>query len=107
MGETAYHWPEGASIASLNAMPRVLERVEAVVAERERVVTQLRSRGWAIPDAQGNFFWLPLGAHAEAFGDAALDAAVSVRAFPGDGVRISIGSPEANDRVLALCDRWR
>lgn len=97
---------QAAAIASLNAMPRVLERVEAIVVERERVVAELRSRGWVIPDAQGNFFWLPLGEQAEAFADAALDAALSVRAFPGDGVRISIGSPEANDRVLDLCGHW-
>ncbi|MDI7277061.1 MAG: aminotransferase, partial [Anaerolineae bacterium] len=30
-----------------------------------------------------------------------------VRPFAGDGVRISIGSPEANDAVLDLSARWR
>jgi histidinol-phosphate aminotransferase len=98
---------QAAAIASLRALPRVLERVEAIVAERGRVVTALRADGWPVPDAQGNFFWLPLGAHVERFAHAALAEALSFRAFAGAGVRVSIGAAEANDRVLALCARWR
>ena len=38
-----------AAIASLAAEAELLERVDAIVAERERVVGALRQRGWAFP----------------------------------------------------------
>lgn len=73
--------------------------VAAIVAERTRVRGGLRAAGWAVPDTQTNFVWVPT---LDAAGLAAdLDrAGLTVRPFPGEGVRISIGPPEANDRVL-------
>ena len=55
------------------------------------------------PDAQGNFVWLALGAESAAFAELAGTRALSVRAFPGEGVRVSIGEAEANTRFLQLC----
>ena len=40
---------ERAAIASLDHLPEVLERVDGVVAERERVVAALEAQGWEIP----------------------------------------------------------
>jgi histidinol-phosphate aminotransferase len=46
---------QAAAIASLAAEDELFARVDAVVIERERVVTRLAADGWSPPDAQGNF----------------------------------------------------
>jgi histidinol-phosphate aminotransferase len=97
---------QAAALAALDCEKELLERVEALVVERTRVVAALRDQGWGLPDAQGNFVWLPLGDDAAAFAAAADEKGVSVRPFPGDGVRVSIGEPQANDLLLAVADSW-
>ncbi|MBO9705761.1 MAG: aminotransferase class I/II-fold pyridoxal phosphate-dependent enzyme, partial [Arthrobacter sp.] len=98
---------ERAAVASLDHLPEVLERVDGVVAERERVVAALTSQGWEIPQAQGNFVWLPLGEDTARFAELAGTHGLSVRAFAPEGVRVSIGEPEANTRFIELCEEFR
>lgn len=95
---------QAAAVASLAATDALLERVEVVVARRERLVAGLRERGWPVPDAQGNFVWLPIAEpeRLHAFVGAAEEAGVVVRPFVGDGVRVSVGEEEACERVLGL-----
>lgn len=97
---------ETAAIVSLQNYPQVVERVQSLVEERERVTAGLRSLGWAVPDAQGNFVWLDLGEHSAGFAELAGTQALSVRAFPGEGVRVSIGEVDANTRFLQLCAKY-
>jgi histidinol-phosphate aminotransferase len=66
----------------------------------------LRGQGWDVPDAQGNFVWLPLGDRATAFAAAAEEAGTMVRPFAGDGVRVSIGEPAGNDVLLEVAARF-
>ncbi|TLP78971.1 histidinol-phosphate transaminase [Nesterenkonia sphaerica] len=94
---------EAAAIASLEHLDEVNQRVESIVQERERVVAALSQAGWAIPETQANFVWLPLGAGAVDFAQAAGAQALAVRPFDGEGVRVTIGEPEANDRFIELC----
>ncbi len=91
-----------ATLASLQAEPELLARVDLLVAERDRVVAGLRDQGWRIPDAQGNFVWFPLGDRTAAFTAAAADAGLSVRPFAEEGVRVTIGESAANDVVLTV-----
>ncbi len=93
---------QAAAVASLAAEPELLQRVEHVVQERTRVRADLLRGGWTIPPTEANFVWLPLGERALEFAAACDLAGVSVRPFAGDGVRVSIGSPEANDIFLAV-----
>ncbi|WP_109506745.1 histidinol-phosphate transaminase [Nocardioides speluncae] len=93
---------QAAAVASLDAEPDLLKRVEALVAERARVVAGLREAGWDIPEAQGNFVWFPLGDRALEFAAACDEAGIVVRPFAGDGVRASIGETEANDRLVEV-----
>lgn len=95
-----------AAVAALEHNDEVLEQVEKIVAERERVVTGLREQGWYVPVTRANFFWLPLGEHSEEFGRLAEDNALSVRAFHPEGVRVSIGEEEANSRLLQLAAQF-
>lgn len=95
-----------AALASLDCEDELLDRVRAISGERRRVVEGLSDLGWRIPDAQGNFVWLPLGAGAAAFAATADGSGLSVRPFDGDGVRVSIGEPAANDLFLDIAKRW-
>jgi histidinol-phosphate aminotransferase len=97
---------QAAAVASLEREAELLERVEAVVTERTRVADALRGQGWKVPDAQGNFVWLPLGDRATAFAAAAEEAGIMVRPFAGDGVRVSIGEPAGNDVFLEVAARF-
>ena len=93
---------QAAAVESLRRETELLERVEGIVAERTRVAEALRGQGWQVPDAQGNFVWLPLGERTGAFAAAAEEAGVMVRPFAGEGARVSIGEPAGNDVLLKV-----
>jgi histidinol-phosphate aminotransferase len=93
---------QAAAVASLAAEAELFDRVDTVVAERDRVVAGLLKQGWRFPDPQGNFVWLPLAERTPEFVAAAEEAGITVRPFAGEGVRISIGEPAANDVLLAV-----
>ncbi len=97
---------EQAAIVSLQNYPQVVERVQSLVDERDRVTVGLRELGWFVPEAQGNFVWLDLGANSGEFAELAGAQALSVRAFGDEGVRVSIGEVEANSRFLQLCANY-
>jgi histidinol-phosphate aminotransferase len=92
---------QAAAVASLNAEDELLERVETTVKERDRVREALRAEGWTVPATEANFVWLRLGDQTTAFAQSCDAAAISIRPFAGEGARISIGTPAANDAFLA------
>ena len=102
------HLAQAAAVAALNpAAERVASaRVAAIVAERTRVVDGLRRQGWDVPDAQGNFVWLPLGQGAKAFAEAAKAEGMLVRPFDDEGinggVRVTISEGAANNNFLTF-----
>ena len=95
-----------AAVASLEAESALLERVDALVAERDRVGAALREVGWDVPEAQGNFFWFALGERTADFAAACDEAGIVVRPFAGEGCRVSVGEPEANDRLVEVAARF-
>ena len=94
---------ELAAVTSLEHYQQVVERVQSLVDERDRVIVRLTELGWYIPEAQGNFVWLDLGANSQEFAALALSNALSVRAFGDEGVRVTIGERDANTRFLEIC----
>ncbi len=98
---------QAAAVASLDVEAALFERVRSLVVERSRVHAGLTDQGWAVPDAQGNFVWLALGEHSTAFAATCEEVGVSVRPFAGDGVRVTVGEPEANDLFLGAAKAWR
>lgn len=94
---------ERAAVASLENFDQVVERVQSLVDERDRVTAGLKALGWDIPEAQGNFVWLALGEDTPKFAALAGENGLSVRAFGNEGVRVSIGEVEANTRFLEIC----
>ncbi|AKT50571.1 histidinol-phosphate transaminase [Arsenicicoccus sp. oral taxon 190] len=93
---------EDAAVASLGLFAELDERVEAIVAERERVAQGLAAQGWRLPDTQANFIYFPLGEHCTELAEACRDAGLVVRQYGDDGVRVTIAEPEANSRLLEL-----
>lgn len=96
-----------AAVASLAAEAELDARVDELVVERERTVGALRAAGWSVPESEGNFFWLRTGTDTDAVNARLVEAGILVRAFAGEGIRVSIGSPEHNDRVIRVLSDLR
>jgi histidinol-phosphate aminotransferase len=92
---------QAAALASLDAHDELRNRVTATLAERDRVVAALQATGHPLADAQANFVWMPVGDSASALTLALEARGIVTRPFPGEGIRVTIGSPEENDRFLA------
>jgi histidinol-phosphate aminotransferase len=97
---------QAAAIASLDAADELLARTDAVVAERARVSAALRAAGFALPPAQSNFVWLPLGPRTRDFVEQAAEARIVLRPFGDDGVRVTVGAAEENDALLGFARDW-
>ncbi|CAN5225132.1 histidinol-phosphate transaminase [soil metagenome] len=101
---------EPAQRAALAALESESERVLlAQVAElnerRARIVQELAGQGWdgewAVPTPQGNFVWLPTGAHTVAAAEVLEAHGIVARVFAPEGIRVSIGEAESVDKLLA------
>jgi histidinol-phosphate aminotransferase len=94
---------EGAAVAAIAASDDMTNRAAQVIAERDRMIAAARELGWTVPDSTANFFWLRLDdSHREQLVTAFDAADILVRGYAGDGVRITIGTQQANDRVLSV-----
>lgn len=89
-----------AAVASLNAEAELAVRIDTIVEERARVLDGLRSLGLTVGDSHANFVWLRTGDDTDRVNAVLVDNGILARAFTGEGIRISIGSVEANDRFL-------
>lgn len=96
-----------AAVASLERTDELFDRVETLVQRRDAVATALRAQGYAVPQTQANFVWLPLGPDTGDFAAAADAAGLSVRPFIGEGARCSVDAPEANERLLEVTAAFR
>lgn len=94
---------EAAALAALDGAEQLQDRVAAVIGERERIVPAVRELGWRLPDSTANFLWLrTTDSEREALVAAFETAAILVRGYPGDGVRITVADRAGNDRVLQV-----
>jgi histidinol-phosphate aminotransferase len=100
---------QAAALASLEpeAEKQLLERVADVVAERDRVRAALLDLNYDIPPTQANFVWFPLGDATTDWAAGCEQHGVIVRGFAGHGARVTIGTPEENDRLLAAARALR
>jgi histidinol-phosphate aminotransferase len=98
---------QAAAVAALTSEEEVRRRCAAVTTERDRLTGALRERGLDVSDSQANFVWLPLR-EATAEVAAGLEArAVITRPFAGDGIRVTVGTPDEDDAFLAALDEVR
>lgn len=95
-----------AAIASLEHEPELLDRVLRIVGQRFILEGGLKDLGLFPAESQANFLWLRLGDRTPSFAAACDEAGVSVRPFGEEGVRITIGEPPANARLLEVASQW-
>ncbi len=95
---------QAAALAALGALDETQDRVAGLVVERDRVAAALRDRGWAPPDSQANFVFLPAGDRADDVYAGLERKGVVTRPFTGWGIRVTTGTPAENDRFLAALD---
>lgn len=92
-----------AAVASLDAGEEMEVRVSMVKQERARMAAELAAQGWKLQPSQGNFLWIRADEQLLATLVDAFDrAGILVRAYQGDGVRITVADPASNNRVLKL-----
>ncbi|MGY1916040.1 histidinol-phosphate transaminase [Blastococcus sp. SYSU DS0973] len=95
---------QAAGVAALASEDEVRARCAAVVTERERLTGELRARGLEVAGSQANFVWLPVGERALGLAAALEARAVITRPFAGEGIRVTVGTPEEDDVFLGALD---
>ena len=95
---------QAAAVAALASEDEVRARVAEVTAERARLTGELRARGHRVADSQANFVWLPVGERTVELAAALEARAVITRPFAGEGIRVTVGTPEEDDVFLAALD---
>jgi histidinol-phosphate aminotransferase len=98
---------QAAAVAALRSEAEVRRRCAAVITERDRLTAALRERGMDVSDSQANFVWLPVGEQALDLAAALEARAVITRPFAGEGIRVTVGTPEEDDVFLAALDDVR
>jgi histidinol-phosphate aminotransferase len=97
---------QAAAVAALTAEEQLMKQVAVIVSARDELADSLRALAFDVPVSQGNFVWLPAGPrtteYAAAFGEGGLSVRPYVAGDEHDGVRITVGEPEANARVLEV-----
>lgn len=94
---------QAAAMVALQQGDEMRRRCAVIVGERERVGQLIRRRGLGLPEAQGNFWWLPVGSRAGELAIALEQCGVVVRPFP-TGIRVTVGLPAENEAFLAALD---
>jgi histidinol-phosphate aminotransferase len=92
------------ALASLEpeAERELLARVETIAGRRDALRAALLEQGWPVPEAHGNFVWLPTGDRTKEVAERLFDAGLVTRAFPPEGIRISVGEPESVETLLRI-----
>lgn len=95
-----------AGVAALKSRTSTDRNIARVVAERTRVLTELRRIGYAPGESHGNYVWLPLAEDSGRFAAHCYDDGVLVRDVADQGVRVTIGTPADNDSFLRSAHTW-
>jgi histidinol-phosphate aminotransferase len=91
---------QAAAIAAIDAEAEIAVRVGNILSERSRVIAELTAAGWHLPDAQANFVYLPIGERTDEIYLGLEKRGVVTRPFSNEGIRVTISTPDENDRFL-------
>ncbi|MHC4962807.1 MAG: histidinol-phosphate transaminase [Planctomycetota bacterium] len=95
-----------AAKAAISDQPYLKSNVEKIKSERDRLTQQLRQMGFEVPDSQTNFILVQSREkNAEDIHEKLKQKNIYIRYFAlpglGDKLRITIGTPQQNDKLLA------
>jgi histidinol-phosphate aminotransferase len=93
---------QAAAVQSLKHEAELFDRVESVTQLRLEYETKLQALGVDLEASQANFMWWALGDRTDEFAQLCAEQAIAIRAFSGEGVRISIGEPDAMERLVDI-----
>ena len=88
-------------LAAIEHEAAAMENVAVLLVERVRCVETLTGAGVETVPTQGNFVFVPTAERTTDIAVAMEKKGVVTRPFPDFGLRITVGSPEENDRWLA------
>lgn len=97
---------QAAAIAALQNEGALMDRVRAIRQQRDLLEAGLRGIGMSPAESEANFLWLRLGADTMSFAAACDAAGLAVRPFENEGVRITVGEPDANAQFLGVAEAW-
>ncbi|WP_084361421.1 histidinol-phosphate transaminase [Herbiconiux solani] len=90
-----------AALASLDRGDELKARVDDIAARRDAVYKALLAHGWSdVPRPQGNFVWFPVGERTAEVLEVFRSHGIIARAYPPDGVRVTIGEQESVEKLL-------
>ncbi|PPF29192.1 MULTISPECIES: histidinol-phosphate transaminase [unclassified Rathayibacter] len=92
---------ETAAVASLEHREELLERVHRITRLRDDLWRALLDQGWTIPEPQANFLWFDTREDTARAAEVFERAGVVVRAFPPEGIRVSVGEARSVDKLLS------
>lgn len=92
---------EKAAIEAIRQHSHMEANVAKVVVERAHLTRELRQRGVEVVEGHGNFIWLPRQGDEERLVEQLAVRGILVKAYPGYGVRISIGTRADTKQLLA------
>ncbi|MFI0817316.1 aminotransferase class I/II-fold pyridoxal phosphate-dependent enzyme [Streptomyces sp. NPDC021098] len=98
---------QAAAVAALAETAAIRRQCEETARERERLYGVLTEQGWQVTPSQANFLWLPMESGVERFTQFCADHGVLVCGKPGEGVRVTIAEPAANDAFALLAAKAR
>ncbi len=85
-----------------------VDQIESRVGEVAHRIAQVRdafAKLGGLPLPYGNFVWLPTGEHTDQVVSWLEDEKIVARAFPGEGIRVSIAEAEGVDPLLRIAKR--
>lgn len=92
---------QAGAIAALESLDEIQPKIDLLLAERTRIVDALTAAGWSLPDAQANFVFLATGERTDELYLHLEKRGIVTRPFTGVGIRVTVGSPDQNDRFLS------
>lgn len=91
---------QAAALEALKHQDRVAQRRDTNAIQRAVLVAGLRDLGFSPATTQANFVYFEPESSASGMGDALLRRGEIIRVL-GDGIRVTVGSPEENSRFIA------
>ncbi|MDE0231951.1 MAG: histidinol-phosphate transaminase [bacterium] len=92
---------QAGAVEALRHQDQIAGRVAENARERDRIHRGLGNLGITQVESQTNYIYFTVGLDSRQTAENFLREGVLLRAYPGDWARVSVGTPQENDRFLA------